>query len=276
MGLICRSEGNPSRRRKLQIQIKTALMTIPQCSIPYRIVRRAGKQGTRPSVTGQAEVEKCATGSDGLSPFSTTSGTRTLNMAANKSNSRNNNSKNNINNNSNNNKNSRKSSNNIQFNNIRIVTINVRTAQDDIKLATIVKSASDLGIDILAMQEVRRTYYGVLTFEDESLKGWQFIWSGHKRKREHGVGILLAPHVKLENHQEHLPARIISATICVKGMKLTALNVYAPTETTKSDATKSAFYSALSKAKTYLEGTPKYKPVTLGDFNATISSQSKE
>ena len=110
----------------------------------------------------------------------------------------------------------------------------------------------------------------------ESLKGWQFIWSGHKRKREHGVGILLAPHVKLENHQEHLPARIISATICVKGMKLTALNVYAPTETTKSDATKSAFYSALSKAKTYLEGTPKYKLVTLGDFNATISSQSKE
>ena len=147
MGLLSRSEGNPSRRRKLQIQIKTALMKIPQCSIPYRIVRHARKQGTRPSVTGKAEVEKCATGSDGLSPFSTTSGTRTLNMTANKSNSRNNNSKsnsknninNNINNNSNNNKNSRKSSNNIQFNNIRIATINVRTAQDDIKLATIVK-----------------------------------------------------------------------------------------------------------------------------------------
>ena len=134
IGLLSRSEGNPSRRRKLQIQIKTALMKIPQCSIPYRIVRRAGKQGTRPSVTGHAEVEKCATGSDGLSPFSTTSGTRTLNMTANKSNS-----KNNINNNSNNNKNSRKSSNNIQFNNIRIATINVRTAQDDIKLAAIVK-----------------------------------------------------------------------------------------------------------------------------------------
>ena len=62
----------------------------------------------------------------------------------------------------------------------------------------------------------------------------------------------------------------------MKGMKLTALNVYSPTETTKSDATKSAFYSELSKAKTYLEGTPKYKLVTLGDFNATISSQSKE
>ena len=57
MGLLSRSEGNPSRRRKPQIQIKTALMKIPQCSIPYRIVRRADKQGTRPSVTGQAEVE---------------------------------------------------------------------------------------------------------------------------------------------------------------------------------------------------------------------------
>ena len=79
------------------------------------------------------------------------------------------------------------------------------------------------------------------------------------RKHEHGVGILLAPHVKLESHQEHLPARIVSATIYVKGMKLAVLNVYARTDATKSDAAKSVFYSALNKAKTVLDGNPKYK-----------------
>ena len=42
----------------------------------YRIDRRAGYQGSRPSVISQAGVEKCATGCDSLSLSSTTSGTR--------------------------------------------------------------------------------------------------------------------------------------------------------------------------------------------------------
>ena len=68
------------------------------------------------------------------------------------------------------------------MNNIRIAKINVRTLQDDLKLALIVKAARDLNIDILALQEVRRIGNGVLTFDDPSLRGWQLIWSGHKRK----------------------------------------------------------------------------------------------
>jgi exonuclease III len=151
----------------------------------------------------------------------------------------------------------------------------VRTLQDDIKLATIVKTSSSLGIDVLALQEVRRTSTGLMTFDDESLRGWQLVWSGHKRKHEHGVAILLAPHVKIQQYQEHQPARIISAMISVKGMRLAILNVYAPTDTTKSNVAKTSFYCALSKAKIELDKTPKYKLVTLGDFNATISSESK-
>ena len=159
--------------------------------------------------------------------------------------------------------------------NIRISTINVRTLQDDIKLATSVKAAEDLGFDILALQEVRRTSNGVLTFDDESIKGWQLVWSGHKCKRQHGVGILLAPHVKLVSHKEHLQARIVSATVIVNGMRLSILNVYSPTDASKSDSAKSAFYAALNKAFADLNSTPKYKVVPLGDFNATISSESK-
>ena len=91
---------------------------------------------------------------------------------------------------------------------IRIANINVRTCQDDLKLALIVRTASRLGIDVLALQEVRRTGFGSIVFDDDSIQGWQFVWSGHKRKREHGVATLLAPHVELEEYKEHLAAML--------------------------------------------------------------------
>ena len=59
-------------------------------------------------------------------------------------------------------------------------------------------------------------------------------------------------------------------------MRLALLNAYAPTEASGSETAKSGFYTALSKAITALEETPKFKIVTLGDFNATISSHSKD
>ena len=107
---------------------------------PCRIVRRADQQGTRPSVVCQAEVEKYATGCDGLSPSTTTSGYK-----------------------------------NSLMKNIRIATINLRTLQDDIKLATVIKATSNLGIAVLAIQELRRTSSGLITSEDESIKGWRHM-----------------------------------------------------------------------------------------------------
>ena len=159
---------------------------------------------------------------------------------------------------------------------IRIATINVRTLQDEIKLATTVKAAQKLEFDILALQETRIISNGLVVFDDESIKGWQLVYSGHKRKRQHGVGILLAPHVKLISYEEHLQARIISATVCVRGMRVAILNVYAPTDASQADSAKSIFFAAMTKAKTNLDLTPKYKVITLGDFNATISAASKD
>ena len=79
------------------------------------------------------------------------------------------------------------------YKNIRVATINVITLQDDIKLTTCIQTARECKIDITAMQEVRRTGSGCMTFDDESLKNWQFIWGGHKQKKVHGVAIILAP-----------------------------------------------------------------------------------
>ena len=72
---------------------------------------------------------------------------------------------------------------------IRIATINVQTCKDDLKLADVVKAASQLKIDVLAIQEARRRCSGQMTFDDESIRGWQMVWTGHKRKSEHGVAI---------------------------------------------------------------------------------------
>ena len=72
-----------------------------------------------------------------------------------------------------------------------------------------------------------------------------------------------------------MPARILSARITVKGMKMTILNAYAPHED-YAETTKATFYRELDKAKKDLSVHSKYKLVTLGDLNATIGSSSKE
>ena len=101
------------------------------------------------------------------------------------------------------------------------------------------------------------------------------VWSGCKRKKLFGVATLLAPHVQLEGYTEHLQARVLSTIIQCKGLKLAVLNVYAPIEDSKQ-AAKTAFYSALDKAKKKLDEHPRHKVITLGDFNSTISSRSRE
>lgn len=102
---------------------------------PRRIVRRADQQGTRPSVVCQAEVEKNATGCDGLSPSTTTLGYKNSLMTDP-------------------NREDTSTKGNTRKKNIRIATINIRTLHDDIKLATVIKAISKLGIDILAIQNL--------------------------------------------------------------------------------------------------------------------------
>ena len=216
--------------------------------IPCRIDRRVDYQGSRPSAACQAEVEKF-TGCDGLSP-STRNGTRTRRRST-------------------------KSHSKLSYSEIKIATINVRTLGDDMKLTSVIQAAEKCKIDVLAMQETRRTGCDWTEFQDESIRGWKMVWTGCKRKKLHGVATLLAPHVQLESYTEHLPARILSTIIQCKGLKLAVLNVYSPTEDSKQ-AAKTAFYSALDKAKKKLDEHPRHKMIVLGDFNSTISSSSKD
>ena len=124
---------------------------------PCHIVRSADQQGTRPSVVCQAEVKKYATGCDGMSPSTTAPGYKNSLVTGP-------------------NREDTSTKERTRKKTIRIATINIRTLQDDIKLATVIKATSKSGIDVLAMQESRRTSSGIVTFKDESIKGWQLVF----------------------------------------------------------------------------------------------------
>ena len=220
---------------------------------PYRIDRRAGYQGSRPSVRGQAEVEKYATGCDSLSLSSkntrlqeTTSLDRSF---------------------------SRKIS-HVRFENINIATLNIRTLLCDIKFANTIQEAKNLNLDVLALQEVRRNGTGSFELDSDGIKGWQFVWSGFKRKAEAGVAFILAPHVKLVDTHVHYDARIMSVRVIIYGLCLTLTCAYAPTDC-NSESAKSLFYSKLRKANSDMLKYNRFKSINLGDYNATIGMDSK-
>ena len=103
----------------------------------------------------------------------------------------------------------------VRFENIKINTLNINTLSCDVKLANSIQEAKNLNIDILALQETRRVGSGTIEFDSGDIKGWQFIWSGHKQKLEAGVAFILAPHVKLVDKHTYLDARILTVRVIV-------------------------------------------------------------
>ena len=218
----------------------------------YRIDRHAGYQGSRPSVRRQAEVEKYVTGCDSLSLSSnstmsqeTTSSDRSF-----------------------------PSKTPVRFENINISTLNIRTLSCDIKLANSVQEAKNLNIDILALQETRRLGNGTLDFDSGDINGWQFVWSGFKRKLEAGVAFILAPHVQLVDSHVHYDARILSVRVIIYGLCLTLTCSYAPTDCS-TESSKTIFYRELRKANDEMLKYNRFKSILLGDLNATIGMDSK-
>ena len=67
------------------------------------------------------------------------------------------------------------------FQNIRLATLNIETLLCDIALANYVEAARDLGLHILALQEVRRAGDNTLCFDGTDLEGWQFVYHGQKK-----------------------------------------------------------------------------------------------
>ena len=146
-----------------------------------------------------------------------------------------------------------------------IATINIRTLSNDIKLGSTYDIFKSLRHDICCYQETKRTGQGILQHDDT-----QFIWSGHKRKKSEGVGIMLSKNVKLIDIS-YINERILNILVKVNNIKTSITNCYAPTNCA-NDNKKDLFYRNLQKC---IDSTPKqYKNIIIGDFNATIGEES--
>ena len=215
-------------------------------SSSYRIDRRAGYQGSRPSVRGQAEVEKYATGHH-YSEVTSSGWPKSKRH---------------------------RTHNNNFFHNICIGSINTRTIKDPMKLAPSISQCKFLKHDITFMQETHITGHQTTTFDDTELKGWTFINSGMKTKASAGVGIALSPNVKIIDINNILEGRILLVRLILHGIKLSAFCAYAPTEK-YADSSKQAFFNTLQKSILQVKKEhPRFKIIVGADMNATIGCDS--
>ena len=218
-------------------------------TLPYRIDRRAGHQGSRPPVGGQAGVEKYVTGHHYSEV--TSSGWPGSNKR-------------------------HRTKNNIFFHHkVCIGSINTRTMKEQIKLAQCISQCKFLKNDITFLQESHIIGHQTTTFKDTELEGWSYINSGMKTKASAGVGIAISPNVKIIDIDNSIfEGRILLARLILHGIKLSAFCVYAPTEE-YAESSKLLFYNTLQKSilntkKKY----PGFKVIVGGDLNATIGCDS--
>ena len=126
-------------------------------STGYRLVRRVGQQGTRPSVLSQAGVGKYATGCESLSlrfqhvTRNIVFGPKFLDNTT------------------------------CQILKHQHCNTKIRTLSCYVKLANSFLEAMILHLDVLALQEVRCHGTGTVEFDNGDIKGWQFVWSGNVR-----------------------------------------------------------------------------------------------
>ena len=97
---------------------------------------------------------------------------------------------------------------------------------------------------------------------------FEFHWSGYKRKREAGVGILIRSdkNIQIENPDYNDP-RVMGINLKVHGFNLRVVNVYSPTDCDGTDEQKQKFYSDIYKASKTSQNHQKL--IITGDFNAT-------
>ena len=113
-------------------------------------------------------------------------------------------------------------------------TINIRTGKesdDGAKIYTIAKELSKTNMEFLLLQEVRYRGIGSKLIEIDTGEKFEYHWSGYKRKREAGVGILIRVSKDIEiNDPDFNEPRVMGINLIVHGFNLRIVNAYAPTD----------------------------------------------
>ena len=145
----------------------------------------------------------------------------------------------------------------------RIGTWNVRTLNQSGKLHQLFRIFDEYRMDILGVSEARWTENGRI-----SRDGKTFLYTGHERRHERGVGLVLSRRAtRALVGWNPVSDRIITARFAFGHAKATVIQVYAPTDCSE-DVTKDDFYGQLQDV---LDEIPNHDlKVLIGDFNAQL------
>ena len=159
---------------------------------------------------------------------------------------------------------------------LRVATLNVRTcpAGDDGlgRLGGLASQLRQRRISLAGLQELRRTGSGQADIPDAGAPArWTLLWSGPARRRQHGVGLLMAREWDdaLISY-EPINERLLTARFAGDRQQgITVIVAYSPTDCSTSTAQADAFYSALAE-QCMRASDRKDLIITLGDFNAAV------
>ncbi|KAE9547262.1 hypothetical protein FO519_009526 [Halicephalobus sp. NKZ332] len=145
----------------------------------------------------------------------------------------------------------------------RIGTWNVRTLYQCGKLAQVLREFDNNHLDILGISEMRWTNSGKVISDRKTI-----LYSGQENHHKHGVGLILNEDAARSLISWNpINDRIITARFQTKFLKLTIIQVYAPTEEAEQES-KEKFYNQLQDT---FDEIPSFDlKILIGDLNAQI------
>lgn len=150
---------------------------------------------------------------------------------------------------------------------------NVRTLNQEGKLAQVIKEMERYQIDILGVSETRWKGSGEITTIDKHC----FLYSGLKGEddiHEYGVGIILSARFRNALIEwQPISERIITARVKAQNQGVTVVQCYAPTDVSETEH-KEQFYSLLDKTITKINKNDAI--ILMGDFNAQVGSENED
>ena len=152
-------------------------------------------------------------------------------------------------------------------------TLNIRSGkekQEGARMYMITKEVARAKLSVCCLQEVRYLNTGKKIIQLNTGEKYSFFWSGKKKRREAGVGMLIKTDRGITFEEPgYQDARIMAINMVVHGFKVRFVNCYSPTNVKESESAKNEFYRNLKKV---CKNCPKnYKLVVCGDFNAETS-----
>ena len=113
-------------------------------------------------------------------------------------------------------------------------TLNIRsgTEKDEgAKIYSIAKEVAKSQLAFCCLQEVRWGDVGAKIIRLDSGEEFEFHWSGYKKKRQAGVGILVRIHIDIDiSTPDFSDPLVMAIDLKVNGFNIRVVNGYAPTE----------------------------------------------